>query len=225
MRRGVGILIFSAGMAACSQGRDEPPAAAQAVVVPDAPPRPPSRLETPPPPPPPPPPSGAAPTPAGGGAVTYYQHQYGVSRAEAERRVASQEHVGALNEWLHTAGPPGFSSLWLQHEPEYGVFISFKGNPDTAAVLARAHPSLRGDIRFVAAKRTAREIERDGDRVVAALQQIRTPWAGGYDVKTQKFAFNFSSQEAVATARRLVPADMLEDVVLTVGSVPVPLAR
>ena len=156
---------------------------------------------------------------------THIAEQYGISIEEAQRRLDNETHVSSLNRYLRRGAPPGFSSLWIQHEPSYAVVVAFKGTPDRAALLARAHPAIRRDIVFRPAKRDRFEIERDGDRIVAALQRTPGAWSGGYDVNTQKFGFNFATKEGLAYAERIVPADLRDDVVLRLGGVPVPLSR
>ena len=149
--------------------------------------------------------------------------QYGISIEEAQRRLGNETHVSSLNRWLREAAPPGFSDLWIEHEP-YAIVLAFKRPPDKAALLARAHPAIRSDILFRTAKRDRAEIERAGDRIVAALQRTPGAWSGGYDVKTEKWLFNFASKAGLAFAERALPADLRGDVTLRLGGVPVPLS-
>lgn len=150
---------------------------------------------------------------------------YGISDEEAQRRLAAQEHVSALARNLRLGRVAGFSEIWIEHEPRYAIVLAFKRPPDEAAILSRAHSSIRGDIVFRSAKRTRAEIERDGDRIVAAFRGAPGTWAGGYDVKTEKFEFDFATQAGLAFAERNVPPDLKDDVIVRIGSVPVPLAR
>ena len=97
--------------------------------------------------------------------------------------------------------------------------------PPTKRILRRADPALRDDIVFPSAKRDRAEIERDSDRIIAAMQGTPGAWAGGYDVKSGKFAFDVTGEAGVAYAKRNVPPDLRDDVIIRVGPVPVPLAK
>ena len=191
--------------------------------------------EEPPPPPGMPPPPGRAPAPPApprgsphGPTAPWGAHlaeQHGISIEEAQRRLNNEAHVSGLAQYLRRANPPGFSDLWIQHEPTYAIVLAFKRPPDKAALLARAHPAIRGDVVFRSAKRDRGEIERDGDRIIAALQRTPGAWSGGYDVKSETFGFNFASRAGLAYAESNIPADLRRDVVLRLGGVPVPLSR
>ena len=211
MRRVLSAVVPMA-LLACAERQDEPQGPVRAPSAAVTPERPPSPEEQ-----PPPPPGAAQPSTR---YRTYYESRYGVTRAEGERRMANEQHVSALSQWLMERQPLGFSSIRIQHEPDYAIVIAWKGEPDRTAILAQADPSLRGDIRFERARRNAREIERDGDRIITALRPIRAQWSGGYDVLTQLFRFRFESSGALQEAQRRIPADLRDDVRLEIGSVP-----
>jgi hypothetical protein len=156
---------------------------------------------------------------------SYLAERYGISEEESQRRLRNETHVGSLAQSLRLRPLPGFSDIWIEHEPLYGVIVAFKGVPPRAEVLNRAHASLRSDIVFRTAKRDHSEIERDQDRIIAVLQPAPGGWAGGYNVKNEKFEFTFASPAGVAFAERRIPADLRSDVVLRVGAIPQPLSR
>jgi hypothetical protein len=171
----------------------------------------------------PPPPPGVATRPLVPGG--YLASRYGITPAEASRRLALEPLVSALSQNLHEHPSPGFSAIWIEHEPKYAVVIALKPPADEAAVLARADPALRPHLVFRTADRTAAEIERDSDRLLAALRPLRAGWSGGYDVSRGRFVFTFGSAAVVAEAQRLIPSDLSDDVELEIGSVPVLLER
>ena len=181
----------------------------------------------PPPAPPPPPRPSETPSPvidpllACGG---YFARAYGVSLVEGCRRMRNQDHVAALSEALNASQPAGFSSLWIQHEPDYAIVVAFRGGAseaERAAVARQAHPSIRGDLEFRDVRRTAAEIAAAQDRIDLALRPIRGGWSGGFDVHIDRFVYTFGSEAQLAEARRLIPADLSGDVDLRVGPVPV----
>lgn len=203
-----------AGLIALSACTEDKPAASEAPEN-----RPSARLEQP---PAPPGPGAAPPSPVRG---SYYATRYGVSEEEAMRRNENEEHVSSLARSLRLDPVSGFSDLWIEHEPRYAIVLAFKHPPDRDAILKRAHPSIHRDIDFRSAKRSRAEIARDQDRLIAILRKSPGQWAGGYDVKTGKFVFDFTSAAGVAYGERNLPDDLREDVVLRVGSVPAPLSR
>lgn len=142
---------------------------------------------------------------------------------EWDKRLQKDELVSRLSRDVRLNPPPGFSAIWIEHEPAYTVFLAFKEPPDKQAILARADPALRPHIVFRTASRTQAEIERDLDRVIGAMRGIPGEWAGGYDVKTGKFVYNVTSPAGVAFAERRLPPDLRGDVTFRLGSVPQPL--
>lgn len=154
-----------------------------------------------------------------------YAQTHGVSLAEATARLENQDRTGKLSSRLRRNPMPGFSAIWIEHEPEYAVVLAFTGPVDEKAVLALAEPELRPHIVFRRAKRDQATIERDLDRIIAALRPAPGRWSGGYDVKTEKFLLNVEGPGAKDYADRHIPEDLVDDVVVRLGGVPIPLAR
>ena len=150
---------------------------------------------------------------------------YGISQAEADVRLANEERVSALARRLRREPLRGFSTIWIRHEPEYGVIVDFKGAPDVDGVRKRADPALRPFLIFRSVPRSQAEIERDMDRIIAAMRGGPTAWTAAYDVETGKFLFNAPAPATLAYAEKRLPPDLRKDVVLRIGSIPVPLAR
>jgi hypothetical protein len=77
---------------------------------------------------------------------------YGITPAESARRLNNEQYVGELNTRLHDGVIPGFSALWIQHEPSYAIMVAFTTPPPPRkAVLAVADRSIRNDIVVVTA--------------------------------------------------------------------------
>ena len=151
---------------------------------------------------------------------------YGISEAEAEVRRANEERVSALSMNLRRDDPlPGFSTIWIRHEPDYAVVVDFKGEPDVEAVRARADPALRQFLVFRSVARSQSDIERDMDRIIAAMRGGPKDWTAAYEVETGKFLFNAPAPATLAYADKRLPPDLRKDVILRVASIPVPLAR
>ena len=152
--------------------------------------------------------------------------RYGISQAEADVRLANQERVSALSRSLRRDDPlPGFSTIWIRHEPEYAVVVDFKGAPDVDAVRARADPALRPFLVFRSVARSEADIERDMDRIIAAMRGGPRDWTAAYEVETGRFLFNAPAPATVAFAEKRLPPDLRKDVVFRVAPIPMPLAR
>jgi hypothetical protein len=144
---------------------------------------------------------------------------------EGAHPARNDERVSALSRRLRLDPSAGFSQIWIDHEPRYSVVLAFKGPVEREAILALADPALRPFIEFRPASRTQAEIERDGDRLIAALRGMPGEWAGGYEVETERFVFTVGTPAAQAWAREHVPADLRGGVDFRIGSVPQPLGR
>lgn len=153
----------------------------------------------------------------------HFMTRYGVSAENARMRLDNEPLVSELSRTLRTDPLPGFSSIWIQHDPSYAVVIAGKATLDQAAVLSRADPILHPHIVFRAAARDQAQIERDSDRIIEAFRPAPGQWAGGYQVETGKFVYDFTSPEGVAFGQANLPPDLKDDVIVRVGSVPVPL--
>ncbi len=63
-----------------------------------------------------------------------YAAEFGVSREEAERRLALQPQAGETIEALELAGGDRFAGAWLEHSPEYEIVLRMTGDQAAAAV-------------------------------------------------------------------------------------------
>lgn len=138
------------------------------------------------------------------------------AEAEVRRRVTLEPLVGDLNSSLHERPVRGFSSLWIQNEPDYAVLIAVKRPADERAILARADPALRPFITFRDAKLDLAEIQRTEPRVLAALQGAPGTWSCGYDPRIGKFRVEVEKETAASYARKRLPADLRDYVALRV---------
>lgn len=64
-----------------------------------------------------------------------YAQSYGVSVAEASRRLEFQEPIGRLNAELAAQEADAFAGLWIEHQPAYRVIAAFTHDGD--AILRR----------------------------------------------------------------------------------------
>ncbi|HET7708776.1 MAG TPA: hypothetical protein VFK50_04480 [Sphingomicrobium sp.] len=118
---------------------------------------------------------------------------------------------------------PGFSDLYIEHEPTWHVVVAFTAPPPSRQAIVRlAPPAIRDRIVVRTARRTRAEIETALDELASALRATGLNWGGGYDVKTQRFKIKVASELQVEQVRSAIPSALRGDVDVTVGPLPVP---
>jgi hypothetical protein len=109
-----------------------------------------------------------------------YAADYGVTQAEALRRLAAQRSLHDQLDRLVESYPDRFAGAWLEHKPEFGAVARFKGAvPEGAAQLAPA-VELRGG-----ALRSEAQLEARADAVYEAVAvTFDETLATSYDIKS-----------------------------------------
>ena len=153
----------------------------------------------------------------------YLSEMYGVEPKEAARREANATLVGELRSSLFGSPLPGYSDVWIRHEPTYAVVVNAKPPYDADDFLERAPAAIRGDIEFVEVRRDRIEIARDQDRIIAAFRPLGGAWSGGYEVQHDRFRFTVGAAGQLDAFRNAVPADLRDATIVEVGAQPVPL--
>lgn len=78
-------------------------------------------------------------------AAEAYASDFGVSIAEAARRLELQSAYDALIEHITRVAPSRFAGSWVEHQPAFQVVVAFTGTDEglgTASALAAAAPDL-----------------------------------------------------------------------------------
>lgn len=118
---------------------------------------------------------------------------------------------------------PGFSDLYIEHEPIWHVVVAFTPPPPPRErIVALAPAPIRDRILVLAAKRTAAEITAANEAIVTALNRTGVDYTGGYDPKTQRFEVKVASPEQVERMRAAIPHGLRADTDVVVGPLPVP---
>mgnify|MGYP000167919524 CR=1 FL=1 len=118
---------------------------------------------------------------------------------------------------------PGFSDIYIEHEPTWHVVVAFTDPPPPREAIAKlAPPAIRDRIIVRTAKRTRAEINAALDSLSSALRAAGLTWGGGYDVKTQRFEVMVTSQAHVERIRAAIPPDLRDDTDVLVRALPVP---
>src|SRR5215210_980559 len=106
---------------------------------------------------------------------------------------------------------PGFSELYIEHEPRWRVVVAFTRPPPRNEIVRLAHDVLRDRIEIRTAKRTSVQIASDMDRLATALRGAGFDWTGFYDPKRQRFEVTVARPEHAVRARAALPADLSVD--------------
>lgn len=118
---------------------------------------------------------------------------------------------------------PGYSDLYIEHEPTWHVVVAFTPPPPgREQIAALAPPAIRDRILVRTAKRTRAEIEADLEALAASLRRTGIQFGGGHSHKTQRFEIKVASQAHVERIRTAIPTELRQDVDIVVGALPVP---
>jgi|GEM_PF-2106735 len=109
----------------------------------------------------------------------WYAQTYGVSDEEAQRRTRMQreisEEVGRLRQRLETDERGNYADLWMEHTPEWGMFVGFKRDAEATLRRYTSHPLFTArQVRFSLA-----ELEAAQADAFAQLRRLGIPAEGG----------------------------------------------
>lgn len=128
-----------------------------------------------------------------------YADAMGISLEEASRRLALQESIGELGASLAANEAGTFAGLWIEHEPEYKVVVSFVGDEGIEGVIRpylQTYPALADIIEIRTAQYTLAELEaaqQEAFRIVAQLEPMSI--AGGVDVMENRVYLTVGNPE------------------------------
>lgn len=172
-----------------------------------------------------PPPPGAAPTEIGRNpSATYLMERYGISEAEALKRIGLQTQIVELSQRLNTENDPAFSSVTIEHEPVYKITVSFSDNKDRRVLLESIDPSIRRYVQLRTVPRSRGQRGRDLARLAAELRPSGVRFIPGFDQKTQTYVIDVGSQVDADRLSTLVPAELKEAVRFNIRPLPEPHA-
>jgi streptogrisin C len=110
-----------------------------------------------------------------------YADDFGVSLAEARKRLRAQDALGDVLARLQQRFPDRFAGGWIEHAPVFRAVARFEGAvPQAARQLAGSDVSLRGG-----AAGSLAELESRADEVFADVSAaLDTPVSTSFDVET-----------------------------------------
>jgi hypothetical protein len=131
------------------------------------------------------PPAGFGAAPPGpdgrpsGGEAGWYAQAYGVSEAEAQRRMRLQHEVGAeigrIRPRLEAEQRGNYADIWIEHAPEWRVVVGFVRDPEATLRRYTSNPL------FVArqVRHSLAELQAGQEEAFAQLRRLGIPAEGG----------------------------------------------
>lgn len=121
-----------------------------------------------------------------------YAKIYGVSSAEALKRLKLQRSIGGLDAKIAKGEPDTYAGLWIRHKPSYGVEINIAGDPSVIS-------------KYVSGTPLADLVETH--RVRNSLKQLEVKQAQATTILDN---FNISSESGINVPRNQVEVYVLD---------------
>jgi hypothetical protein len=150
---------------------------------------------------------------------SYLERHFGLSRQEANRRLALENQVSEAAGSLERQFADAYLASIIDHQPTFQVTFVF--SRDVAAEdVRRAIPSQLQPIFKVKRSRYSRaEIQAREGRIVEALVAAKIPGSVGYDYRTDKFEVT-AEQEGGNKLINALPPELRSDVRFVPGGRP-----
>lgn len=117
---------------------------------------------------------------------------------------------------------PGYSELYIEHNPHWHVVVAFTEPPARDKVIALAPRTIQDRIILRTATRTAAQINADLAAIAQAFRSGGFDFTGAYDPKAQRFDMTVATELDRKRALSLIPPRIRSDVDVKVGPLPVP---
>jgi hypothetical protein len=149
----------------------------------------------------------------------------GISVDEAVRRLQLQDGIGLLNARLQEAELEEFAGLWIQHEPEYRIFIAYVEDGDEILAEYLSGLYFEDEIELKSAQYSYVQLQEDQQAVSKMMQDAGFSLASGINIQknqvelyiTDVNLFNETRQEKDLT---LPPSVVVVEVYEPVGEPP-----
>lgn len=156
----------------------------------------------------PPPPSDRGDTAVaaqGNPAVQSLMQADGISRAEAEERIALQADILDLLQNSALLDAAGFVDLAVQHTPAYQVWLNFADNSDKSALLKEIPPKLRRYVKIRKAKHDRTGRAAGFNALARAISATGQTYPIGYDSIAEVFFVDVPDASARAAVLAAIP--------------------
>jgi hypothetical protein len=152
--------------------------------------------------------------------VSLLMKEYSISQQEAQLRVDLQTEIVAMSEKLNTESDAAYADIYIQHEPVYKIIVSFADKKDRKAFLDQIDPKIRRYVQLKNATKSRIDVNRDLDAITASLRDSGIDYFGGFDLPSSKFQITAERPADVQRIQGLLPANLKNDVAVSVGPVP-----
>lgn len=138
-------------------------------------------------------------------AVDYLQKRFGITQADAIERLEVQHLVTS-----QLSGGPGkpYDDVWLEHEPQFKVIVTFTDKSDRTVFVQSLDPKLRKYVQTRVVSKTRKENEQALERVAGVLNDAGLKFDAGFYPRTQKAIVTVASNQDAQSARSLIPNDL-----------------
>lgn len=166
----------------------------------------------------PPPPGNATPVQSAEvDSLAYIAKRFGLSRADAERRLALQDEAAQWAERLVVSAPAGFVDIDIEHEPSFVVNVYFARDASQAEVAQLAPPELRRYVKARRVRKAKAAIQDDIQTIFTTLSGTEIEYAVYSDLRSNKIVIELVDQNRRQEVLALLPSDLRADTLIKQG--------
>lgn len=152
-----------------------------------------------------------------------YAALYGVTVEEAVQRLNLQKDIGAANSRLLSQEEDTFAGIWIQHTPEFRVFVRFKNGPGVQARAYLQNSPFGALITFQTAEASLQELKAEQALVADLLKSSDIPFMTGIDTSEGKVNLYVTDLSAVTNYLKSIGQSLPEHVkIVQVKSLAMP---
>ncbi len=145
----------------------------------------------------------------------WYTNEYGVSLEEAVRRLKlGLDSISELDQELMAQEPDTFAGLWIQHEPEFVVFVRFtQDGEQTIRPYVEGEP-LESLVEVLPASATLEELESAQVRARYFVDGLGIPAESGIELENNRAYINVTDKERLVSALQAASVSLPDEVVV-----------
>ena len=130
-----------------------------------------------------------------------YAKIYGLSSAEALKRLRLQRSIGGLDAKIVKGEPDTYAGLWIRHEPTYGIEINIAGDPDVVSKYVSGTP-LADLVETHRVEKSMKRLELEQAQATTLLDEFNTTSESGINVfqnQVEVYVLDKQAVRALAT--------------------------
>lgn len=177
--------------------------------------------ETPPAEPAPPAPTPENITKSNAAGVDYLVRAYGISKQDAEERLAVQDELSEKTQEIAAQFGDRFGGIYIEQQAPFRVVVLVKGEDGATIPQSLRLPSrLQRYISTQGSQRSQAETTAIVERLATIFRGAGNRTIVSFDPKAQKFVVTAPDSRIVQAITRLIPPDLLKDVTTRTGLLP-----